>query len=87
MSIYVMFSKADGNKVALQQIETDDWDFIALAITNKTRGDNVVVLKRSDVQSQGDSLDFSWIAAHYKGGLSVDFHDTTPFPFKKKEDE
>jgi len=84
MSIYVMFSKAEGNKVALQQIETDDWDFIALAITNKTRGDNVVVLKRSDVQSQGDTLDFSWISAHYKGGLSVDFNDATPFVFKEK---
>jgi len=83
MSIYVMFSKSEGNTVALQEIETDDWDFISLAITNKTRGDNVVILKREDVESKGSSLDFAWIASKYKGGLSVDFNDVTPFVSKK----
>lgn len=74
MSVLVHFVESEDQMVDVSDIQNHNVKFVAIAITNKKAGDNVVVLDYADVLGK-DSISFQTIADKYKKKLYVDFDD------------
>lgn len=74
MSVLVHFVTAENQEVDLKELPNYNVNFVALAITNKTTGDNVVVMDYFDLVGKG-RITYQEIADKCKRKMCVDFND------------
>lgn len=74
MSVLVHFVTAENQEVNLQELPNYNVNYVALAITNKTTGDNVVVMNYFDLVGK-DRITFQEIADKCKRKMFIDFND------------